>query len=333
MTERLSDTSKDLGSRLQHWKSGLGLLKSMQDKLLGIGLGRLPSNYAARVPAGEFGGEVRWHIEQKSVSPPSSYVTLSGPKTRENMGGSLELTQRVHPARADLHRVKLTVRVQNDTPMELYLCERHLLYDHTCQSAHITLMPEFIGRVAVWQHLQVDLEGLPLSRETGLAPRLMMFSLGILNAGSRADISQVGLFESDGASLLSNGDFLIGPARWFPAVQSHFEPWHLDNLYLEVLVERGILGLLSLLMPLAYVMWRLVFGCARRESLSAYVVASLLGVLLVGLVSSVMDVPRVAFIFFMLTLVGSTGRCCGPKTGQSRGEQRRIVRSAFQPGC
>ena len=130
----------------------------------------------------------------------------------------------------------------------------------------------------------------------------MMFSISVVNVAGVADIDNVAL-SGPGAlplPLLGNGDFSAGMARWFPAAQSYFLPWHLDNLYLEVLVERGLPALLVFLALVGYAFWHVWRGPGRLQPLSPYMTASLLAVLLVGLVSSVMDVPRVAFLFFLL---------------------------------
>jgi hypothetical protein len=70
---------------------------------------------------------------------------------------------------------------------------------------------------------------------------------------------------------------------------------------LELLIERGILGVLIVVLILLTAFWILLFGVSHSHAMAACLVASLNGVLVVGLVSSVMDVPRVAFMFFLLT--------------------------------
>ena len=304
MTDRLADTGRDLSSRLQHWKYGLGLLQTPGDAFFGIGLGRLPANYAARVPAGEFPGQIRWNTESNPGELAKLFVTLNGPPKPKKVRGNLELTQQVYLGKPGMHRVHLEVRVQHVALMAIRLCERHLLYDRACELAYINLKPAFVNNRAVWQPLVIPLTGSHLSRGSKFVPRSTVFSLGLAGAGTHADIDQLSLMGPDGVQLLRNGDFSLGPAHWFPAARSNFEPWHLDNLYLEVLVERGLLGLVLLLLPVAYAMWHLIIGYARLNAISAYIAAALLGVLLVGLVSSVMDVPRVAFLFYLLTLLG-----------------------------
>jgi hypothetical protein len=178
-----------------------------------------------------------------------------------------------------------------------------LLYDRACQAAFVQVNPVTLAGRAVWQPIKVVFRGPALKPSPGYAPRLKMFSMAVASVAGQADVDNLLLISPGQATLLSNGDFSQGLAHWFPAARSYFEPWHLDNLLLEVLVERGVLSLLAMLLLLAYALWQLVFGTARLHALAPYLAASLVAVLLVGLVSSVMDVPRVAFLFFLLLFV------------------------------
>jgi hypothetical protein len=298
MTERLTSTDRDLGSRIGHWQHGLDLLDGPTDWLLGKGLGRLPANYAAQVPRGEFSGDVKMRDEQEPGGAANGFVTVRGPNTMKTLGGQYALTQRVSEVSKGPHRVSLEVRVQHQTDVYLELCERHLLYDGSCQTAFVRVLP---GKTA-WQALTLPLGGPVLAGGAWYAPRLDMFSLSVGNAGGVADFDNIRLIGPHREELLENGQFSKGLAHWFPAAQSYFVPWHIDNLFLEVLVERGLAGLLLLAALMAYALWHLAIGRARSLPLSPYLAASLCAALLVGLVSSFMDVPRVAFIFYLLTL-------------------------------
>ncbi|WP_293604768.1 O-antigen ligase family protein [Polaromonas sp. UBA4122] len=298
MTERLTSTDRDLGSRVEHWQHGLDLLDGPTDWLLGKGLGRLPANYAAHVPQGEFSGDVKARDEQEPGGSVNGFVTVRGPNTMKTLGGQYALTQRVGIDFAGQHRVSLEVRVKHQTDVYLELCERHLLYDGSCQTAFVRVFP---GKTA-WQAITLPLGGPVLAGGAWYAPRLGMFSLSVGNAGGVADFDNIRLIGPDREELLENGEFSKGLAHWFPAAQSYFLPWHIDNLFLEVLVERGLAGLLLLAALMAYALWHLVIGRARSLPLSPYLAASLCAALLVGLVSSFMDAPRVAFLFYLLTL-------------------------------
>jgi O-antigen ligase len=303
MTERLASAEKDMSSRLAHWQQGVDLLASPADWLLGKGLGRLPANYAAQGPQGEFSGDVRLGVEQSAGSSFATFATLLGPQTRSQLAGAYELTQRVDSSARGAFLLRMDVRVAQKTDLELFVCERHLLYDRDCQSAFIQVNPVMLSDKPVWQPLRVVFRGPKLKPSPWYAPRLKMFSMAVASVAGQADVHHLLLTGLGQTNLLSNGDFSQGLAHWFPAAQSYFEPWHLDNLLLEVLVERGVLGLAALLLLLAYALRLLVFGEARSHPLAPYLAASLLAVLLVGLVSSLMDVPRVAFLFFLLLFV------------------------------
>ena len=113
--------------------------------------------------------------------------------------------------------------------------------------------------------------------------------------------------------MLFRSDFSRGLSRWFSSSQSYYLPWHIDNAYLELLIERGLLGLLLMGMWVVIALNGLALSSARTAptaptandqrqtpSLTRYVWACLVGVTLIGLVSSWLDVPRIAFLIFML---------------------------------
>ncbi len=302
MTERLARADRDLVSRAEHWQHGLALLKGSSDWLLGKGLGRLPENYASRGSQGEFSGDVKFHGEWAPGRRVNTFVTVRGPGTMNELGGLYALTQRVPMLLTGRQRVSLDVRVKKETDVYLALCERHLLYDGGCQAAFIRVLPAQTS----WQTFVLPLIGPALAGGFWYAPRMGVFSLSVVNAGGVADFDNVRLIGPQREELLGNGNFSQGLSHWFPAAQRYFLPWHIDNMFLEVLIERGVAGLLLLAVLWGYALWHLVFGRARSQALSQalspYLAASLCAALLVGLVSSVMDVPRVAFLFYLLIL-------------------------------
>nr|WP_315247535.1 hypothetical protein [uncultured Albidiferax sp.] len=303
MASRLTTTERDFGSRMAHWQRGLDLLHDPVDWATGIGLGRLPSHYARSYPEGEWSGHVAWQSGKsgqggQGAKPP--VMRVSGPETDDYLEGLYAATQRVRPVPGARYRASVQVRVDAPTGVYLQLCERHLLYPARCQNAYLTLKPVADPAVSPWQRITVPLQGPRFKDMPWYAPRLGMFSVMVLGANAHADFRSIGLQSTNGQELLSNGNFAQNLAHWFPAARFYFLPWHIDNLFLEVLVERGLLGLVLWVALVGTALWQLVLGSARRQPLAPYLAASLCGVLLVGLVSSVMDVPRVAFLLFLL---------------------------------
>ena len=290
MAERLASTERDFGGRIAHWQNGLDLRQDAGDRWLGTGLGRLPANYAALVPEREFSG---------AVQPQPGFVTVLGPATQGELGGAYALTQRLGELGGGRYRVTLDVRVPASTGLMVSVCERHLLYQRQCQRAFVRVNPADAG----WQTLAVPLHGPGLSPGAWYAPRLAMLSLAVLDAGGRVDVDNVRLQHATQPVDLQNADFSRVLAQWLPVARSYFVPWHIDNLYLEVLIESGGVGLALMLLLVGVAVARVMWGPARQHPLAPYLAAALWGVGTIGLVSSVMDVPRVAFLFYVLVLL------------------------------
>jgi hypothetical protein len=193
--------------------------------------------------------------------------------------------------------VQLEARALQPTRVGIFVCDMHLLYPQDCRHGVVVTPPG----ATRWTHLVLALPEVaePAAR---WPPRSSVFGIAVLDAGRSVDIDEVRL-EHHGEDLLRNSGFSNGLARWFPSAQRYFVPWHIDSLPLELLIEHGLAGLAA---------FALLVGCVLRAALSPrnrglpampVLVASLLAALLIGLVSSVLDVPRVAFLFFMLSFL------------------------------
>jgi len=293
---RLGDMDNDFGSRWAHWSRGLQILQSPAEWWGGVGLGRLPARYTALGPDGEFPGAAEV-VMAMPVEPPQRFLRLYGPSTRLQLGARYALAQQV-PAVPGVHyRVAMDLRSAQTTRVRVLVCERHLLYLGDCQY-------RFLARRGkdpqLWERVEFDLLGSPITGGPAWAPRLVSVMLTVSSPGAAIDIDNVRLSADGPQNLLANGGFESGLAHWYPSVRSYFQPWHIDNLYLETLIERGAVGLLALAVLVAMALWHLVFGAARSLRSAPYLAASLASGCALGLVSSFMDVPRVAFLFFLL---------------------------------
>jgi hypothetical protein len=300
MRERWRYSDPDLTSRWDHWKQGLQAIDGPVDTLLGIGLGRLPTRLAASGPAHEWSGTAHWH----EVAPP--HLRLGGPTTRRQRGGGFAITQRVALPPGGPWRLTVTARARTPVELHVELCERHLLYDGRCQGARLNWSQQTSG----WQSATVALDGSVFHE--GAPWRGGVLTLSVVNAGGVLELAQAQLQAPDGQAVLHNARFEQGLAHWLPSAQEYFLPWHVDNLYLEWLIETGLLGL-AVFAGLCVQAARRLARAGRTVAEVPYLAASLFAVLLVGTVSSIIDVPRVAFLLLLSLLLA--GRLGGPRTG------------------
>ena len=319
LSERMGASNRDFGSRMAHWTRGVSLMKTPWDWLLGIGLGRLPSRYAALGSRAEVSGAARLNSPGQYAAPDAghgAFVTVTGPRSRRQIAGLYALAQRVERVPDSMYSVSMDVRVRRASEFEVSVCERHLLYDQDCQG-HVVQMKQ---PGSAWQHVEFELTGDRFEHGLLAESRPVMLTLAVSNTGGAVDVDNVRLTSSTGRSLVSNGGFDEGLTDWFPAAQFYFLPWHIDNLYLEWLIEHGIVGLLLFCALAAAAMWSLVFGAARVLPQAPFLAAALASGLAVGLVSSALDAPRTAFLLLLLMtwpLLQARTDSADPRVGNS----------------
>jgi hypothetical protein len=314
VAERVASAQDDLDSRIEHWSRGIDLLQTPLDWAFGLGLGRLPAQYAQISPETEFSGRVLLtrpaegetpvaDATRKTDSPAatpaaSAYqITLLGPESNLELGGLFSLTQQVDFSKNSAYTAKLRARAETEADLRLKICEKHLIYEANCHYRFLKIRPLPDGQ---WQTLSIPLRGRSQSPNTNTLPRLGVFSMSVINAGGALAVQKVTVTGPGGKEILQNGDFSQGLSGWFPSSQSYYLPWHIDNVYLELLIERGLLGLALMIAWVLVVLKGAAQSPAGSQSLSRYLTAALVGAAMIGLVSSWMDAPRIAFMVFML---------------------------------
>jgi hypothetical protein len=209
------------------------------------------------------------------------------------------MTQRVSIHSGGAYRATLKLRTTTSFDLSVDLCEQHLLYSRQCQGALLAIEPQN----GAWQSISASLSGPELDPGDWYAPRLGTLSVSVRKAGAMVELAAISLTAPDGSELLDNGDFAAGLAHWFPMAESHYLPWHIDNLYLELLVEHGVAGLAICVLLLACTFSNLFSLTRKGVAIAPVLAAALIGALLVGSVSSILDVPRISLLMFLISLI------------------------------
>lgn len=294
MADRLAQANTDLVGRLAHWQAGLNLLKTPADWALGLGLGRLPSRYSHEAPDGSYPGQAVWATDAQG----RGHVQLSGPLSRPELARYFALTQRIALDGGGRYRIWVLLQPEVAGRLELRLCERHLLYNGACQWRTLSWKGSEQADL-VWLEARLNGEAFSNASHGWLEPGGVL-AISPALAGQQVRLYAVELFDPSDRQVLNNTDFAQRMQHWLPAARGHFLPWHMDNAYLEVLVERGALGLLAMVFLVVWAAWNLWSGLKARDALAWVLAASLLGMLALGMVISVMEVPRVALILWLL---------------------------------
>jgi hypothetical protein len=297
MGGRFESSRHDLDDRLGHWRISLGALHSAADWAFGLGTGRYPALYMSAARIEDMPGDYRWLPGEQTPR-----VLLTGGRHVMGWGEVLRLSQRIDVPLAPA-TARWRMRAPQPVTVHVEVCEKHLLYNGRC----------VIGKVRIekgsadWQDFQAPLEGeWPLSSGSLLAPRLMVFSLALGSPGTRAEVERVELVDGSGRQLLQNDSFREGLADWYMSSDRNHMPWHAKNLAVHLLTEQGAMGLLLWFGLAGAALVRLTRAPLSGTGLGAAAAAGIVGLLVVGVVDSLLDIPRVSFLIHLLLGLGVT---------------------------
>jgi len=303
MGERFSTSGRDLEGRKSHWTQTIAMLQTPWDMTFGKGLGRFPANYFFAIPTGAFPGTYQINEERGNA-----WLSLVGPKHPMSFGDILRISQRLPLSTQGPFELDLKIRTKADVAIHVEVCEKHLLYPGGCAIGHVAIK----GTAGIWQPAHIRLTGPLLSGAPWYAPRIKMFSLGIGTESGTAEIDDVQLITLDSQNLLANGGFAHEMQHWFFSSDRDHMPWHAKNVLVNLIFDQGMIGFVLFLLLTVAALWRVNLGAARHHELAPYLTAAIIGFLVVGMFDSLTDVPRLAFLYYLLILyalsLGAFGR-------------------------
>jgi hypothetical protein len=294
MGARFATSEQDFEGRIQHWRDGLRLLATPTDWIVGKGLGRFPKSYFFGAPDSGIPGSYRIANEEGNA-----FLVLSGPRHPFNFGELFRVGERVSIT-PGLYTLTFDARATARALLHIEICQQHLLYNGACAFPPKPVVIEG----ASWQTHIVTLDGRHFDGGPWYAPRLAFFSFSVEAQGLRVDLDNVTLVGPRGRSLVDNGDFGQGMARWFMVSEKIHLPWHIKSLPLNVLFDQGVIGLALFTLLAGGTLFRLAAGRARGHPMAPFIAASLAGFLIVGAFDSLLDVPRLALAFYLVLFAG-----------------------------
>lgn len=313
---RLATIEQDIGTRTAHWRDALDILAQAGNPVFGAGAGTFPSAFY-------------WY----SAVPgrPATYAFVqSGGNTFLRLGGgeSLYFEQLVAVEPGSHYRLQIDLRsTKHPAALTIPVCEKALLYSFTCAWGGIKLRPG-----GEWQRHEIVVSTDGFGPPGSWLERPVKLSMFNQDAKTLIDVDNVALLDAHGNDLIRNGDFSRGMQRWFFSTDSHLA-WHVKNLFVHVLFEQGWIGLAAFLLLLAATLTNLLQRAAR-DALAVTLLVAIVAFLVVGLVDSLIDEPRLDFLFFWLLSIAlvSGGRPQAPRRRRHRRHASAPAHTAVESG-
>ncbi len=294
MGERFSTTSQDLQGRIDHWMEGASLVRTPADALFGIGLGRYPEAYFWAGPLAANAGS--WQLPDEAGN---RFSRLGTTRSVLGFGELFRISQQVPSDTLGPFHYRMRVRAPAISKLHLEVCRKHLLYTQKCA------IKEFKVDADQWTEVSGSTNAGSLTPSTGFNWQPTVLSLA---ASGRApvDVDDVEIIDNTGRMIVANGDFHAGVAHWFFSSDRHHLPWHAKSLPLHVWIEQGWLGVIAIGATLLAALARTALGRVRTHPFAPPLLAGLIGFLIVGIFDSLLDMPRMTIMLFLLCWVALT---------------------------
>lgn len=287
---RFSLVEQDKKIRGDHWHDAVNMMdQNFLTKLFGMGLGSYPRTYFLlnsenTIPA-------TYKIESENGN---NYLRLRG-------GDSLYFGQYINIEPNTEYRLSVDLRGEHDRlGLAIPICEKSLQYSFRCSSITMNLK----SVTDHWQTIEQTINTREVGAKDiagGLFSRPVQLALYNGNGpGKVVDVDNLRLIEASGKNLIANGDFSAGTDFWFFSTEKH-HPWHILNLWVHILFDQGWLGLLAFALLLMKAFLNL-FRHGYPDPFSVILLASITGFLVVGIVDSPFDAPRLSLLFFLILL-------------------------------
>lgn len=291
---RLATVDRDLVTRQQHWRHALSMIDpDLLSQLLGMGLGRFAALDLLRSSA-----------EQRSAS--YRLVDGDGPRYLQlGTGRALYIEQMVSVRPGQPYQ--LQVRARASAPgaaLSIGLCEKWLVASANCVHAAMGQRLPASG----WTELTETLHSGAIGAALPGRPVVLSFQA---TGKATIDVQSVQLSDSDGKPLLRNSQFAQGMDHWFFSSDHHLA-WHTKSLPLAVYFDQGLLGLLSMGSLLLLGLVRAGRSAWQGISATVPLLAALAAFNVVGLVDSLIDVPRFLMLWVLLCLWAASPGQMGP---------------------
>lgn len=295
MSQRLGLAEKDSAIRHNHWAATVDMMDSdIATQLFGMGLGSFPRTFFWSNQENAKPATYRIGVENDNL-----FLALQG-------GDALYMGQYIDVKPHQTLTLSLDVRSnRRQAGLSIPICEKSLQYSFRCVAIDVD------AASANWRHVEKSIDSADVGSRVpeiagGLLSRPVQLALYAGNdANTVIEIDNLILRDAAGNNLISNGDFAAAADRWYFSTEKH-NPWHIFNIWVQVLFDMGWLGLCAFILLVLYVYYRLIKSL-RHDKYAAVLLASFTGFLIIGYVDSPFDAPRLSLLFSMLVIFSIFG--------------------------
>lgn len=284
--DRFAKLSQGMETRSDHWKDAIQKMDTTSSAtLFGMGPGTYPKTYS-----------------QKSDKKKPGFYQFADQEGNQFLrlfpGEPLYFGQRISLKSNTAYELTFHARSSAKGRLTFPICEKSILHSYNCNWKSIAIG----NKKNSWQGYKVMYPGFAIGQGRIYQKRPIEFSIYNSKRDVVIDVDNISFSDSDGNNIIKNGDFKKGSDFWFFTADNHL-PWHIKNIFISHFFELGITGLMIFIIFLLFVFIHLIKGVLKKDMFSLILFSSFCGFLVVGLVGSLFDSPRIMFLFYFMSFV------------------------------
>ncbi len=282
---RFKQAYQEAGFRSSHWKASYEMMDDDWLTLLtGMGLGSFPRAYLwrnleAKAPA-------TYRVEQEKQQ---TYLKLGS-------GAPLYIEQKINITANTRYKLTLDYRIYSiDSRLNIQICEKAIQHSFLCQG--VPVIPKIM--TTDWQHYEQTINTQNIGKNNRFTARPIKLILTNHQKNASIDVTNLSLNTSKQSNIIKNSDFSKGMDHWFFSADDH-APWRTENQWIQILFEQGWIGLILFSVLLSYVFIHLYQQLLKQDIYSVIIASSFIGFLVISIIDSPFDMPRIALLFYIL---------------------------------
>jgi hypothetical protein len=295
MQQRFTEVKRDLATRMSHWQDGLDMITpGWISGAFGMGLGSFPQRYFWGNSKSEIPG---LHIFNKEGD--NTFLRIGGPRYEIGHGESLRVFQMIELQPDKTYQLLMDRRSNSgNANMLVGVCEKWLIYAVACLEERGLTQTKVDNKD--WSHYSKSFNSGKIGQTYWFGKRTVQLALSTERAGTYVDIDNLALIDEQGRNLIRNGGFSDGHERWYFTSDHHHLPWHAKNMFLHVLFEQGWFGLILFTLFFFNALLEFASRTWRGDLAAAAPFAALAGLFVVGMFDSVLDMPRLTLLLYLV---------------------------------
>jgi len=283
---RFNRSAQEVGIRTHHWLASINMMEpDFLTSLFGMGVGSFPRTYLWKNVNGT--APATYQLQQTQTD---TYLEIGS-------GAPIYIEQKINISADTHYNLSFDYRSQTyNNGLHISICEKAIQHSFNCQPLRIKNKKKSND----WQHIETSFNTKKATES--FVGRPTKFILENNQNNTTVDIKNISLASNEGINILQNGNFSQGMDHWFFTSDSHI-PWRTENLWVQILFDQGLLGLIALNLILLHLVYHLYHQVKKKKCFSAIILSSFTGFMVIGITDSPFDMPMISLLFFLIYFI------------------------------